>query len=171
MGQYYKVINKTKKEWLCPHTFGNGLKLMEFVSDGKGVLQGLAILLAEGNGRGGGDLRSDNKLIGSWSGDEISIVGDYADSGLYDTATQNYQDISKETFKCLMEDDYLNSEAKKHIKEYGDQYLMGAELEALQEVFPKELAEARKLKKDKERFKKLMHKEKEKLISDAGNFL
>ena len=167
MGQYYKVINKTKKEWLCPHTFGNGLKLMEFVSDGRGVLQGLAILLAEGNGRGGGDLQSDNKLIGSWSGDEISIVGDYADSGLYDTATQNYRDISKETFKCLMEDHWLNSEAKKHIKEYGDQYLVGTELEVLEEVFPKELAVARALKKEKENFKELMRKEKDKLKSNA----
>tara|TARA_R100000458_G_C8245253_1_gene223364 strand:- start:64 stop:567 length:504 start_codon:yes stop_codon:yes gene_type:complete len=167
MGQYYKVINKTKKEWLCPHTFGNGLKLMEFVSDGKGVLQGLAILLAEGNGRGGGDLQSDNKLIGSWSGDEISIVGDYADSGLYDTATQNYRNISKETFKCLMEDHWLNAEAKKHIKEYGDKYLMSAELEVLEEVFPEELAEARKMAKATEVFRRKMEKVKNELKSNA----
>ena len=28
MGQYYKVVNKTKKEFLDPHSFGHGAKLM-----------------------------------------------------------------------------------------------------------------------------------------------
>ena len=94
MGQYYKIVNKTKKEYLDPHTFGNGIKLMEFVSDGRGVLQGLAILLADGNGRGGGDLHSDNKLIGSWAGDKVYVSGDYSDSGLYEKA-EKYKDINE----------------------------------------------------------------------------
>ena len=49
MGQYFKVINKTKKEFINPHTFGNGLKLWEIVASGKGVMQGLGLLLAEGH--------------------------------------------------------------------------------------------------------------------------
>ena len=89
MGQYYKAVNKTKQQYLSPWTFGNGAKLMEFVSDGKGMLQGLGILLAEGNGRGGGDLHSDNYLIGSWAGDEVYISGDYADSELYHEAERS----------------------------------------------------------------------------------
>ena len=107
MGQYYKVVNKTKKEFLDPHSFGHGAKLMEFVCDAEGMLQSLAILLAEGIGRGGGDFSSDNPLIGSWSGDEITIVGDYADSGLYEIARKSYKNISDDAYNMLLEDDYL----------------------------------------------------------------
>ena len=30
MGQYFKVVNKTKRQVMCPHKFGSGAKLMEF---------------------------------------------------------------------------------------------------------------------------------------------
>ena len=116
MGQYYKVVNKTKKEFLDPHSFGHGAKLMEFVCDAEGMLQSLAILLAEGNGRGGGDFSSDNPLIGSWSGDEITIVGDYADSGLYDIA-KTYKDIGNDAYNMLLEDDYLKERLESKDKE------------------------------------------------------
>ena len=65
MGQYYKIVNVKKKQYLTPHTFGDGAKLMEFGMSANGVLAGLAILLADGNGRGGGDLNSDNPIVGS----------------------------------------------------------------------------------------------------------
>ena len=105
MGQYYKVVNTTKGEVMTPHAFGSGAKLMEFSSDGQSIMQGLAILLADGNNRGGGDLRSDNPLVGSWAGDNIVITGDYADEGkfvpkknhkqnLYGYSEENYKDIS-----------------------------------------------------------------------------
>ncbi len=83
MGQYYKIVNVKKKQYLDPHTFGDGSKLMEFSSNSIGVLAGLSILLADGNGRGGGDLHSENEIIGSWSGDNIVIAGDYADTGKF----------------------------------------------------------------------------------------
>ena len=117
MGQYYKVVNKTKKEFLHPYSFGHGAKLMEFVCDSEGMLQSLAILLAEGNGRGGGDFSSDNPLIGSWSGDEITIVGDYADSGLWDIARDSYKDISDDAYNMLLEDDYLKERLESKDKE------------------------------------------------------
>ena len=118
MGQYYKVVNTTKKQTLSPHAFGSGAKLMEFTSDGGTIMQGLGILLADGNNRGGGDLRSDNKLIGSWAGDSIVITGDYADEGkftedktknLYDEA-QGYRDVSLEVIEALMDDNYWEDE-------------------------------------------------------------
>jgi hypothetical protein len=81
MGQYYYVVNTTKKQFLHPHKFGDGLKLLEFGPSQCGTMCGLAILLANGNGRGGGDLHSNNPIIGSWAGDSIVIAGDYADEG------------------------------------------------------------------------------------------
>lgn len=138
MGQYYKIVNKTKKQYLEPHTFGNGVKLMEFVSDGRGVLQGLAILLADGNGRGGGDLHSDNKLIGSWAGDEVYITGDYADSGLYEKA-ENYKDISVDVYCCLCEDDWYKQQLEKKFTEQiksGRYFFTDGEREFLKRALP-----------------------------------
>jgi hypothetical protein len=121
MGQYYKVVNTTKGQYLKPHTFGSGAKLMEFSSDGMSIMQGLAILLADGNNRGGGDLYSDNPLIGSWAGDSVIVTGDYADEGkfvpvknrkenLYTYASENYEDISQEVICCLCEDRWWKQE-------------------------------------------------------------
>lgn len=56
MGQYYKIVNLDKKEFLTPWTFKDGAKLLEFGCSPEGTMTGLAILLASGNGRGGGDL-------------------------------------------------------------------------------------------------------------------
>jgi hypothetical protein len=83
MGQYHYVANLDKKQYLHPHRFDDGLKLMEFGASPGGTMTALAILLAEQSkdgGRGGGDIRHDAEgLVGSWSGDRIAIVGDYAE--------------------------------------------------------------------------------------------
>lgn len=113
MGQYYYVVNVTKKQYLHPHKFGDGLKLMEFGPSGDGTMAGLAILLADGNGRGGGDLHSDKTVIGSWAGDQIVIAGDYADAGrfvddptlnLHEIASRDFEDISDRVKMALADD-------------------------------------------------------------------
>ncbi|MCC6150966.1 MAG: hypothetical protein IT461_12000 [Planctomycetes bacterium] len=87
MGQYYLVVNVDKGEFLHPHKLGDGLKLMEFGNSGDGTMLALALLLADGCGRGGGDYHAkkdatpDTSLIGRWKGDRIVIAGDYADPG------------------------------------------------------------------------------------------
>jgi len=116
MGQYYKIVNLDKKEYLHPHKFGDGLKLLEFGLSGMGTLAGLTVLLADGNNRGGGDLRSDNPLIGSWAGDRIVVTGDYADEGkfvrskkknLYTVADEQFKDISDAVLEVMAEDSYV----------------------------------------------------------------
>jgi hypothetical protein len=87
MGQYYYVCNIDKKQKLHPHKLGDGLKLMEFAGAADGTMLALALLLADGCGRGGGDFHAkkgskpDLDLIGAWKGDRIVIAGDYADPG------------------------------------------------------------------------------------------
>jgi hypothetical protein len=77
-------VNVTKRQYLHPHKFGAGLKLMEFSGQGDSLPQALCILLAHSNGRGGGDLANDfDKLAGSWAGDQIVVAGDYDDPGLF----------------------------------------------------------------------------------------
>ena len=123
MGQYYKIVNIKKKQYISPHTFGDGSKLMEFSMSANGVLAGLSILLADGNGRGGGDLNSDNPIVGSWAGDNIVITGDYADEGkfvkdadknLYHIASIEGEDISLKVLDALCDDQYFFSEFRKN---------------------------------------------------------
>ena len=123
MGQYYKIVNVKKKQYITPHTFGDGAKLMEFSMSANGVLAGLAILLADGNGRGGGDLNSENQIVGSWAGDNIVVAGDYADQGkfvkttdqnLYEVCTAEGEDISLKVLDALCDDRYFFEEFRKH---------------------------------------------------------
>jgi hypothetical protein len=122
MGQYYKIVNIKKKQYISPYIFGDGSKLMEFSMSANGVLAGLAILLADGNGRGGGDLHSENDIVGSWAGDNIVIAGDYADTGkfvkepaqtLYEVASSEGEDISVKVLDALCDDQYFFSEFRK----------------------------------------------------------
>lgn len=130
MGQYYKIVNLDKMQYLHPHKFNEGLKLMEFSCSTPGTMTALALLLADGNGRGGGDMRSDSPLIGSWAGNRIVVAGDYADPGrywygdnqqqvpletnLYSFAAENFEDISLKILPVMMEDDYVAEERKGH---------------------------------------------------------
>jgi len=127
MGQYYKIVNIKKKQYIKPDTFGDGSKLMEFSMSASGVLAGLAILLADGNGRGGGDLHSENDIVGSWAGDNIVIAGDYADAGkfvkeagqnLYEVASNEGEDISVKVLEALFDDKYFFSEFRKNRAEW-----------------------------------------------------
>jgi hypothetical protein len=130
MGQYHYVVNADKRQFLMPHRLGDGLKLMEFGNSAGGVMTGLAILLAVSNGRGGGDLRFESEVIGSWGGDRIAIVGDYAEdtdlptsfdpqpSTIYrrcleagetvdtdiDSSLPTYRDISADVRQCIEAD-------------------------------------------------------------------
>lgn len=112
MGQYYLVVNPDREEYLHPHRFGDGLKLMEFANSRYGVLLGLAVVLAQGNGKGLGDLRSDRDVVGSWAGDRVVVAGDYGETGehgapdgetLYSTAKARYDDISDEVIRAVVE--------------------------------------------------------------------
>jgi len=104
MGQYHYPVNWDKGEYISPHRFGDGLKLLEFGCSPSGTLLGLAVLLAssnKGGARGGGDLhpwhggpgyegrendyivsdeyeqRLMSYIVGRWAGDRISVLGDY----------------------------------------------------------------------------------------------
>jgi hypothetical protein len=112
MGQYYKVANLDKKQYLHPHKFDDGLKLMEFGYSSGGTMAALAILLAVGNGRGGGDLKSTHSLIGSWAGDRIAIVGDYVDKGEFEVTwedMEDWDDISLQVAGAMLDDTFARS--------------------------------------------------------------
>ena len=108
MGQYFLVVNTTKKEYLHPHRFGEGLKFMEFTLDGCGIMHGLAHLLAQSSD---GVHIDNSEVTGRWIGDHVVIVGDYDDSGLYgETESDDYHDISQAVIQHIGRDAYVQSE-------------------------------------------------------------
>ena len=109
MGQYYLIVNIEKKQFIHPHKMGSGLKLWEMLAEGS-PFRALGILLADGNGRGGGDIE-EHPLIGSWIGDTILVTGDYADGerynikeNLYHFAKDHYEDISIQLREILIKE-------------------------------------------------------------------
>ena len=111
MGQYYLICNLDKREYLHPHRFNEGLKAREWLYSGR-VPRALSVLLIDGDGGGGGDVR--NPLCGRWAGDRIVISGDYADNGhmlpsdqtedmtnVYEIALGEFEDISKLVIEAL----------------------------------------------------------------------
>ncbi len=114
MGQYHFVANLDKRQFLHPHKLGDGLKLLEFGDSSSGTMTALALLLAcacKGGGRGGGDPRETSPLIGSWAGDRVAIVGDYAEKSdlpeeygadtLFERIETEYEDISDQMVPIL----------------------------------------------------------------------
>lgn len=108
MGQYHKLVNLDKKEYVHGHQLGTGLKLMEQVGFEKCAASALWLLVAASNGRGGGDA-PDNPMIGRWAGDRIAVIGDYIEaddipgidaSAIYG-ALDEYVDISPNVKKLL----------------------------------------------------------------------
>ena len=82
MGQYHYLVNLDKKQVVHPHHIGNGLKLWEQIGGCTSTATVLVMLLAassKNGGRGGGDFHAKHPLVGSWAGDRIAFVGDYAE--------------------------------------------------------------------------------------------
>lgn len=122
MGQYHYTVNWDRREYLDPHRFGDGLKLMEFGNSSGGTMLGLAVLLAssnQGGARGGGDLhpwhggpgyegrensfivseayeeRLMKHVVGRWAGDRISVLGDYCEESELYSETSPWSESSE----------------------------------------------------------------------------
>jgi Zn-finger protein len=107
MGQYWIFINKTKKVYICPLSFGEGSKLLSILDTGSrtNFTKAIAYLLTDSssNSEGGGDIGGQTRLMGSWLGDKVSMIGDY--NNLWDNVVykrgKEYLDISSEVIDEL----------------------------------------------------------------------
>jgi hypothetical protein len=142
MGQYHLVINLDKKQYLHPCRLGDGQKLLEF-ADGGATVIALALLLAQDNGRGIGDLHvappdaplerwerngfervrtPHAHLVGSWARDRIVIAGDYGDKlpeseeTLHTLALRTFEDVSAPLRELIACDPWLKRRLSPHLK-------------------------------------------------------
>ena len=129
MGQYHYLINLTKKQFVNPHEIGNGLKLQDQIGWECSTSTALVMLLAASNGpsgRGGGDFRGGSSLIGSWAGDRIAFVGDYAsktDLPLDDEAHELYERCANNKLKNISKEVRKMMEAEFSIIYTGDGWM------------------------------------------------
>lgn len=102
MGQYHKLYNIDKKEMVNGHDIDCGLKLLEQVGFPESTSTALFLLIANSNGRGGGDAGS-HPLIGRWAGDRIVLQGDYAKPSdqAFISDRDDYTDISTQVADML----------------------------------------------------------------------
>jgi len=135
MGQYHKLINITKKEYIVGHDIGINLKHYEQIGFEGSMADVLyCLMIAQGNDyRGGGDV-SGHKYIGRWTGDDVAIVGDYYDDklgdnhkyyNLYDEveADKDYKNISP-SIRSMLRVIYPKLTIKKQILKGPDRDLV-----------------------------------------------
>lgn len=108
------VVNFDKKEYITPEAFGDKSDLEGILTSyDNGVQTALAVLLSDGNGRGGGDLHCDSPVVGSWAGDRVAVLDELAtcpvlsEPGLEDVELQKQfkklgRDISKEVVAAII---------------------------------------------------------------------
>ena len=110
MGQYHRLYNKTKKEYVYGHGIDNGLKLLEQIGWSGSTSTALWLLVANSNGRGGGDALP-HPMIGHWAGDSIVVQGDYAEEGdpafIREEELKTYRNISDQVKEMLDAQDRL----------------------------------------------------------------
>lgn len=99
MGQYHTLYNVDKKQKVDGLS---GYKLLEQIGYPKSTATALLLLVANSNGRGGGDVK-DHPLVGSWAGDRVVVQGDYAEEGdqAFISDTDTYEDITKQVWELL----------------------------------------------------------------------
>ena len=143
MGQYFKAVNKTKHEYICPWCMGGGAKLWEWSVNPQGAI--FTLLLRQSSATGGGDYQgpepqiisaddptdlaetiargvpregqpvslSDDAIVGRWAGDAVCLVGDYDASELYDKAG-SYRNITPELIEVWNQFVGIHSHQLRH---------------------------------------------------------
>ena len=99
MGQYFKAVNVSKQEVVCPWCLNGGAKLFEWAANPQGAV--FTLLLRKSDDSGGGDFHDVTfdtdpaAIVGRWAGDRVVLIGDYDSSQLWERA-KSYRNISLE---------------------------------------------------------------------------
>lgn len=117
LGQYFKIANLDKKEFLHPNCLGGGLKLWEMCASRYPSILPYLLSSEEIDGTG---IQQEPKYLGRWYGDRIAVVGDYASDNLYDEISDNYRNISHEVvqeFNAFIDEEDLKLPTLEDMKQ------------------------------------------------------
>jgi len=92
----YIAANFDKWEYIRAEAFGEDPTPEGFEQSYQGVMMALVVLLADGNGRGGGDLNSEHPIIGSWAGNRVAIIDDEVKDSKLSLAGQSRKPLQKQ---------------------------------------------------------------------------
>jgi hypothetical protein len=92
MGQYYIAINSDTMEWIQPHDFDNGAKLMEHSYLTNNFVEAVEFLLLD-----------DGEDKSRWAGQRIVWAGDYADPEAKEGETLYESSQDKDKLGMLIE--------------------------------------------------------------------
>ena len=94
MGQYYKLVNTSKREQISAWKLGGVAKFFEWLYNDQARV--LVWLLRQSDEGGGGDVpdRTMYQTLGRWAGDQVTLIGDYDSSRLWHTS-EDFTDISE----------------------------------------------------------------------------
>lgn len=96
MGQYHKLVNLDKKEFVNPYDLGFGAKQYEQTGVEASIPDAIYLLVMSSPNRGGGDWPLTD-VSGRWCGDRVVVLGDYTeDSDIpnYPNASKIYREVS-----------------------------------------------------------------------------
>lgn len=126
MGQYHRLVNLDKREWVDPHGLGLGAKQYEHTGVDGSLADAMYVLSMTSPGEGGGDF-PHTEISGRWVGDRVVIVGDYtkADAipgvdganAIYELASAQYLDITplvRTAFEKIFEIAYVAKMVGNH---------------------------------------------------------
>lgn len=110
MGQYFKIVNCNKRQYLEPFSMRSSAKFPSLMS-AEEMTRSISWLVCTSSNPRWLECKSANvrtrRLVGSWSGDPIEIIGDYSDEEFSHCVSDQYQDISFEIVATLFDLDPL----------------------------------------------------------------
>lgn len=118
MGQYFKIVNRTKRQYLEPFSMRSSEKFPSLMG-AEEMTRSICWLVCTSSNPRWLELKNRNertkRLVGSWSGDSIEIIGDYAEEDLSYHVSREYADISFEIVATLFDFDpaYLDDAITK----------------------------------------------------------
>lgn len=126
MGQYHRLVNIDKQEWVDPHGLGLGSKQYEHTGCDASLADAMYVLTMTSPAEGGGDFPF-TQISGTWAGDRVLIVGDYTKAhavpgftgadAIYALAQAQYKDITpqvRDAFEKIFNIVYITETIGQH---------------------------------------------------------
>ena len=93
MGQYFQIVNLTKREYVNPHGLDCGIKAGEIIFNVMPTKVLGILLFSTDDSRLLGNSCPDG-IMGRWCGDSIALVGDESMPKVYEALDDDYTDIT-----------------------------------------------------------------------------